>query len=69
MLVQKPEWVAHSGPIFSIDVHPDGTRFATAGADHKVKVWSLLPLLDPPPGRCCRLRPPARHAPQTTLRL
>lgn len=46
MLVQKPEWVAHSGPIFSIDVHPGGTRFATAGADHKVKVWSLLPLLD-----------------------
>ncbi|KAK9842260.1 hypothetical protein WJX81_003301 [Elliptochloris bilobata] len=46
MLVQKPEWVAHSGPVYSIDVHPGGTRFATAGSDHKVKVWSLLPLLD-----------------------
>ena len=32
------------GPIFSIDVH--GTRFATAGSDHKVKVWNLLPVLD-----------------------
>jgi protein HIRA/HIR1 len=46
MLVQKPDWVAHSGPIYSIDVHPGGTRFATAGSDHKVKLWSLLPLLD-----------------------
>ena len=46
MLVQKPEWVTHDGPIYSIDVHQGGTRFATAGFDHKVKVWNLLPLLD-----------------------
>ena len=32
--------------MFSVDVHPTGTRFATAGSDHKVKVWNLLPLLD-----------------------
>ena len=34
------------GPIFSVDVHPHGTRFATAGSDHKVKVWNLLPVLN-----------------------
>ena len=27
-------------------MHPHGTRFATAGSDHKVKVWNLLPVLD-----------------------
>ena len=27
-------------------MHPNGTRFATAGSDHKVKVWNLLPVLD-----------------------
>lgn len=28
----KPTWVSHDGnPIFSVDIHPDGTRFATGG--------------------------------------
>ncbi|CAL8463095.1 g2629 [Coccomyxa elongata] len=47
MLVDKPDWVEHGGsPIFSIDVHPAGTRFVTAGSDHKAKVWNLLPVLE-----------------------
>ncbi|KAL9185695.1 hypothetical protein ACHAXT_003472 [Thalassiosira profunda] len=36
---------AHAGaarraPIYSVDVHPDGTRFATAAGDGTVKIWS-----------------------------
>ena len=47
MHIHKPEWVAHEGqPIFSVDVHPDGTRFATAGQDNLVKVWALGPVID-----------------------
>ena len=37
---------APGSPIFSIDVHPGGTRFVTAGSDHKAKVWNLLPVLE-----------------------
>lgn len=35
-------------PIFSIDVHPDGTRFATGGQGDdsgRVVIWSLAPLI------------------------
>ncbi|WVF73156.1 hypothetical protein IAT40_007975 [Kwoniella sp. CBS 6097] len=53
MRVTKPAWVAHNAgekkarcPIYSINVHPDGTRLATGGLDHKVKIWSTLPILD-----------------------
>jgi hypothetical protein len=44
MLVCKPPWVRHYGEknrlvaINSADVHPDGTRFATAGGDAKVQL-------------------------------
>ncbi|XP_035691249.1 protein HIRA-like [Branchiostoma floridae] len=32
MKLLKPSWVTHDGkPIFSIDIHPDGSRFATGG--------------------------------------
>ena len=48
--LSKPEWVAHgvdargdASPIFSIDVHPDGTRFVTAGNDGRIKVWNMRP--------------------------
>lgn len=34
-------------PIFGVSVHPDGTRLACGGADHKARIFSLLPLLDP----------------------
>lgn len=27
-------------------MHPGGTRFVTAGSDHKAKVWNLLPVLE-----------------------
>ncbi|KAL7418351.1 HIR complex subunit [Cryptotrichosporon argae] len=48
----KPDWVVHTGEkknkctIYSISVHPDGTRLATGGQDNKVKIWSTLPILD-----------------------
>lgn len=48
VVVYKPEFVAHDGtaPIFSVDAAPDGSRFATAGGDQKVKVWALAPVLE-----------------------
>ncbi|WVR07812.1 hypothetical protein IAU60_004855 [Kwoniella sp. DSM 27419] len=55
MRLTKPNWVEHTvgekekanrSPIYSISVHPDGTRLATGGLDHKVKIWSTLPILD-----------------------
>ena len=51
MIVDKPEWVRHSGEggltaIYGLDVHPDGSRFVTAGGDSKVKVWNMAPVLD-----------------------
>ncbi|GJP30339.1 hypothetical protein CLOM_g751 [Closterium sp. NIES-68] len=48
MRLVKPSWVSHGGQaIFAIHVHPDGTRFATGGGDHKAVIWSLPPLLTP----------------------
>ena len=35
------------GTIFSVHVHPDGSRIATAGLDMKIKIWNTLPILDP----------------------
>ncbi|RXK39445.1 hypothetical protein M231_03278 [Tremella mesenterica] len=54
MRVTKPAWVQHTVgekknsrcPIYSLSVHPDGTRLATGGLDQKVKIWSTLPILD-----------------------
>lgn len=50
-VVSKLTWVAHSegsdrAPINAIDVHPDGTRFTTAGDDSRVKLWNLKPCVD-----------------------
>jgi protein HIRA/HIR1 len=48
MLLDKPPWVAHDasrGDVYGIDVSADGARFATAGGDHKVKLWALPPVL------------------------
>lgn len=36
-------------PIFSIDIHPDGTKFATGGQGSdagQVVIWNLLPIID-----------------------
>ncbi|XP_014676295.1 PREDICTED: protein HIRA-like [Priapulus caudatus] len=48
MKLLKPSWVNHDGkPIFSIDIHPDGSRFATGGQGKnsgKVVVWNMGPV-------------------------
>lgn len=49
MILDKPFSVGHFGEkgqtcvIYSVDVHPDGTRFASGGGDHRVKIWSMEP--------------------------
>ncbi|XP_052583957.1 protein HIRA-like [Peromyscus californicus insignis] len=49
MKLLKPTWVNHDGkPIFSVDIHPDGTKFATGGQGQgsgKVVIWNLSPVL------------------------
>ncbi|XP_053135836.1 protein HIRA [Hemicordylus capensis] len=49
MKLLKPTWVNHSGkPIFSVDIHPDGTKFATGGQGQdsgKVVIWNMTPVL------------------------
>ncbi|CEH15918.1 Histone transcription regulator HIRA, WD repeat superfamily [Ceraceosorus bombacis] len=57
MSLVLPDWVSHDMEgdgqvtkrvtIFSIHVHPDGSRIATAGLDSKIKVWATAPILDP----------------------
>ncbi|KAI7813228.1 putative protein HIRA, partial [Triplophysa rosa] len=45
----KPSWVSHNGkPIFSLDIHPDGTKFATGGQGEdsgKVVIWNMAPVI------------------------
>uniref|UniRef100_A0AAY4BS42 Protein HIRA n=1 Tax=Denticeps clupeoides TaxID=299321 RepID=A0AAY4BS42_9TELE len=49
MKLLKPSWVNHNGkPIFSVDIHPDGTKFATGGQGDdsgKVVIWNMAPVL------------------------
>ncbi len=51
MQLLKPFWVAaEANPIFSVDIHPDGTRFATGGqggdsAVGRICLWNLQPVL------------------------
>ncbi|XP_060810940.1 protein HIRA homolog [Amyelois transitella] len=50
MKLLKPSWVNHDDkPIFSIDIHPAGKRFATGGQggdSGRVVVWNLNSVLD-----------------------
>ncbi|RWS15627.1 Protein HIRA-like protein [Dinothrombium tinctorium] len=49
MKLLKPSWVNHDGnPIFSVDIHPDGSRFATGGQgvdSGRVIIWNMAPVL------------------------
>ncbi|XP_053557909.1 protein HIRA [Bombina bombina] len=49
MKLLKPTWVNHNGkPIFSVDIHPDGTKFATGGQGEdsgKVVIWNMPPIV------------------------
>ncbi|KAE8741615.1 hypothetical protein FOCC_FOCC012866 [Frankliniella occidentalis] len=50
MKLLKPKWVTHENdsPIFSIDIHPDGSRFATGGQgldSGKVVIWNMAPVV------------------------
>ncbi|GAC71397.1 histone transcription regulator HIRA [Moesziomyces antarcticus T-34] len=48
-----PEWVAHyndekkakRSTIFSVAVHPDSSRLATAGLDTKIRIWATATML------------------------
>ena len=48
MRLLKPNWVSHDGkPIFSVDIHPDGRRFATGGQGDdsgKIVIWNMAPV-------------------------
>ncbi|KAJ7559671.1 hypothetical protein O6H91_04G095700 [Diphasiastrum complanatum] len=45
MIVEKPSWLRHAGlQIFSLDIQSSGLRLATAGGDHKVRIWNMKPL-------------------------
>jgi len=48
MKILKPNWVTHDdNAIFSIDIHPDGSRFATGGQGDnsgRVAIWNMSPL-------------------------
>nr|XP_022902960.1 protein HIRA-like isoform X3 [Onthophagus taurus] len=50
MIVLKPIWVKHEDnkPIFSVDIHPKGGRFATGGQGGqggRIVIWSIAPVL------------------------
>ncbi|KAK7204493.1 protein HIR1 [Myxozyma melibiosi] len=45
MYYLKPAWLTHHEgqkrfEVYSVDVHPDGTRIASGGLDAKVRIWS-----------------------------
>ncbi|MCE9532361.1 MAG: hypothetical protein K8T89_14755 [Planctomycetes bacterium] len=37
----RPTWVPEGEPILSIATSPDGTRLATGGPSHEVKIWNI----------------------------
>lgn len=51
--ITVPDWVVHRGDerskrstIYSLSVHPDGSRLATGGLDTKIRVWATAPVLE-----------------------
>ena len=50
MQLLKPVWVSADGQaLMSIDIHPDGIRFATGGQGvdcGRVSIWNMRPVLD-----------------------
>lgn len=52
MRVVRPAWVRHlddknvAQSIFSVHVHPDGSRLATGSLQNKIRIWSTGPILD-----------------------
>ncbi|XP_065828482.1 protein HIRA-like isoform X2 [Oscarella lobularis] len=48
MKLLKPAWIGEDGkPLYSIDIHPDGTRFATGGQGDdsgQIVVWNMAPV-------------------------
>jgi phosphoribosylaminoimidazole (AIR) synthetase len=52
MQLLKPSWVSADGhALMSVDIHPDGTRFATGGQGTdscgRVCIWNMKPVIDP----------------------
>ncbi|SPO24103.1 related to histone transcription regulator HIP1 [Ustilago trichophora] len=53
MSIILPDWVTHhneekkgKSTIFSVAVHPDSSRLATAGLDTKIRIWSTAAILN-----------------------
>ncbi|WFC97477.1 HIR complex subunit [Malassezia yamatoensis] len=51
--ITVPDWVVHRADnqtkrstVYSVSVHPDGTRLATGGLDTKIRIWATSPILD-----------------------
>jgi protein HIRA/HIR1 len=70
MRISKPTWVSHDGlAIFSVHLHPDETRFATAGQDGRVKIWSLAPVIGVSVTVPSSASPPTGKSGKTTAKL
>lgn len=52
MIIIKPAHVLHNDDkerplsIFTVSIHPDGSRLASGGLDTKIKIWSTNPILN-----------------------
>ncbi|XP_018573926.1 protein HIRA homolog [Anoplophora glabripennis] len=51
MIFLKPSWVNHEDdkPIFSVDIHPNGGRFATGGqgaSGGRIVIWNIGPVIN-----------------------
>ncbi|KAI9264421.1 WD40-repeat-containing domain protein [Sporodiniella umbellata] len=54
MIIIKPDWVSHADKtqeakgkkpcVYSVHVHPDGTRLATGSLDTTIKIWNTKPI-------------------------